>query len=153
MRGRELSPLQEIERRAQQRAKEISLDVGGADGKAKLRALIDDEIDAWTADYKRGLRDFDLADPEAVAERAYRNLVGYGPLERLLVDDDVWEIMVRGSRDLPFPRSCRSQRIGDHTLLRAAERLCSPLVVQMWCSQPGRGLPLRQLRFLGSGSR
>jgi len=94
--------LQEIERRVQQRAKEISLDVGGNDGTAKLRALIDDEIDAWTADYKRGLRDFDLADPEAVAERAYRNLVGYGPLEPLLADDDVWEIMVNAP-DLVFP--------------------------------------------------
>jgi len=94
MRGRNLSPLQEIERRVQQRAKEISLDVADSDGTAKLRALIDDEVEAWTADYKRGLRDFDLADPEAVAERAYRNIVGYGPLEPLLADEDVWEIMV-----------------------------------------------------------
>ena len=37
---------------------------------------------------------FDLADPELVAERAFRNLAGYGPLEPLLADDDVWEIMV-----------------------------------------------------------
>ena len=102
MRARELSPLQEIERRVQQRAKEISLDMAGSDGTAKLRALIDDEVDAWTADYKRGLRDFDLADPDAVAERAYRNLVGYGPLEPLLADDDVWEIMVNAP-DLVFP--------------------------------------------------
>ena len=94
MRGRELSPLLEIERRVQQQAKEISLDVAGSDGTAKLRALIDDEVDAWNVDHKRGLRDFDLADPGAVAERAYRNLVGYGPLEPLLADDDVWEIMV-----------------------------------------------------------
>ncbi|HWC11095.1 MAG TPA: hypothetical protein VG455_07725, partial [Acidimicrobiales bacterium] len=94
MRDRELSPLQEIERRVQQRAKDISLDMVGRDGTAKLRALIDDEVEAWTADYKRGRREFDLADPEAVAERAYRNLVGYGPLEPLLADSDVWEIMV-----------------------------------------------------------
>jgi pilus assembly protein CpaF len=96
MTSRELSPLQEIERRVQRRAKEISLDMAGGDGNAKLRALIDDEVDAWTADYKRGLRDYDLADPELIARRAYRNLVGYGPLEPLLADDDVWEIMVNG---------------------------------------------------------
>jgi pilus assembly protein CpaF len=96
MTTRELSPLQEIERRVQRRAKEISLDMAGGDGNAKLRALIDDEVDAWTADYKRGLRDYDLADPELIAQRAYRNLVGYGPLEPLLADDDVWEIMVNG---------------------------------------------------------
>src|SRR5207248_11251314 len=48
----------------------------------------------WSADYKRGLRSFDLADPELVAERAFRNLAGYGPLTPLLDDDDVWEIMI-----------------------------------------------------------
>ena len=41
-----------------------------------------------------GLRAFDVADPDTVAERAYRNIAGYGPLEPLLADDDVWEIMV-----------------------------------------------------------
>ncbi len=91
--ARELSPLQEIERRVQARAKDISLDMGG-DGGAKLRALIDDEVAAWSIDYRRRLRDFDLADSESVADRAYRNLAGYGPLEPLLEDDDVWEIMV-----------------------------------------------------------
>ena len=86
--------MQEIERRVQRRAKEISLDMAAGDGKEKLRALIDDEVDAWSTDHKRGLRPFDLADPERVGDRAYRNLVGYGPLEPLLADDDVWEIMV-----------------------------------------------------------
>src|ERR687885_1439785 len=90
----ELSPLQEIERRVQVRAKEISLDMAGEGGRAKLRALIEDEVRAWSADYQRGLRAFDLADPEVVAERAFRNIAGYGPLEPLLADDDVWEIMV-----------------------------------------------------------
>ncbi len=90
----ESSPLQEIESRVQHRAKEISLDMGGDGGRAKLRALIDDEVSAWSDDYKRGLRQFDLADPDVVAERAFRNLAGYGPLEPLLADDDVWEIMV-----------------------------------------------------------
>jgi pilus assembly protein CpaF len=92
----EVSPLQEIERRVQRRAKEISVDMAGGDGRAKLRALIDDEVDLWTTDYRRGLRAYDLSNPELVAERAYRNLVGYGPLEPLLADDDVWEIMVNG---------------------------------------------------------
>jgi pilus assembly protein CpaF len=92
----ELSPLQEIERRVQARAKEISLEMTNDGGRAKLRALIDDEVRAWSLDYQRGLRDFDLADPDAVAERAFRNLAGYGPLEPLLADDDVWEIMING---------------------------------------------------------
>jgi len=90
----EVNPLAEIELAVQARAKDISLDLGHADAKAKLRALVDDEVDRWSIDHKRGLRDFDLADPDMVVERAFRNLAGYGPLEELLADDDVWEIMV-----------------------------------------------------------
>ncbi|HEX3620869.1 MAG TPA: ATPase, T2SS/T4P/T4SS family [Acidimicrobiales bacterium] len=90
----EASPLQEIERRVQLRAKETSLDMAGDGGRAKLQALIADEVASWSDGYKRGLKAFDLADPDVVAERAYRNLAGYGPLEPLLADDDVWEIMV-----------------------------------------------------------
>jgi pilus assembly protein CpaF len=66
----------------------------------------------WSEDYKRGLRDFDLADPPMVAERAFRNLAGYGPLEPLLADDDVWEIMVNGP-DAIFVRRHRG-RSGYH---------------------------------------
>ncbi|MEW6154265.1 MAG: ATPase, T2SS/T4P/T4SS family [Actinomycetota bacterium] len=103
MNGGEASPLQEIERRVQARAKEISLEMAGDAGKAKLRALIDDEVRRWSSDYQRGLHTFDLADPEVVAERAFRNLAGYGPLEPLLADDDVWEIMINAP-DLIFVR-------------------------------------------------
>jgi len=96
-----MSPLQEIESRVQRRAKEISLDMAGGGADAKLQALIDDEVAAWSSDYRRGLRTYDLAEPNLVAERAFRNVAGYGPLEPLLADDDVWEIMIRGSADLP----------------------------------------------------
>ena len=48
----------------------------------------------WSLDHRRGLRPYDLSEPDLVAERAFRNLAGYGPLEPLLDDDDVWEIMV-----------------------------------------------------------
>ena len=88
------SPLAEVERAVQERAKLIALDMGGPDGPTRLRTLVDEEVARWTEDYKRGRRDFDLADPETVAERAWRNLAGYGPLEPLLADPDVWEVMV-----------------------------------------------------------
>jgi pilus assembly protein CpaF len=68
--------------------------MASGDGDPKLRALIDDEVARWADDFKRGRRSFDLADPELVAERAFRNLAGYGPLEPLLADDDVWEVMI-----------------------------------------------------------
>jgi pilus assembly protein CpaF len=64
------------------------------EGAEKLRALIGEEVGRWSLDHRRGVRPFDLAEPDVVAERAYRNLAGYGPLGPLLEDDDVWEIMI-----------------------------------------------------------
>jgi pilus assembly protein CpaF len=90
----EASPLLQIELAVQAQAKDRAIDVGSAGGRAALRRLVDDAVAAWTADYRRGLRSFDLADPDVVAERAFRNLTGYGPLAPLLDDDDVWEIMI-----------------------------------------------------------
>ncbi|MGK2959289.1 MAG: CpaF family protein [Acidimicrobiales bacterium] len=89
-----LSPLGEIEKRVQALGKDLALDVRGEPGLAALRQLISDEIARWNADHKRGLRSFDLPNPEIVADRALRNITGYGPLEPLLDDDDVWEIMI-----------------------------------------------------------
>src|SRR5438105_15162150 len=88
------SPLVAIERRVQQRAKDLSSDVGTDAGKARLRELVALEVAHWSDQYRRGRRPFDLADPETLTSRAFRNLAGYGPLEALLADDDVWEIMI-----------------------------------------------------------
>jgi pilus assembly protein CpaF len=91
---REATPLEEIEQAVQARAKRLTIDLEGAAGTRNLRALVDEEISRWQLDHRRGARPFDLADPELVAERALRNLAGYGPLGPLLEDDDVWEIMI-----------------------------------------------------------
>jgi pilus assembly protein CpaF len=88
------TPLLEIERAAQARAKDLALDPATTDGVATLRGIVDDEVARWSLDHKHGRRPFDLADPELVSERAMRNLTGYGPLEPLLLDPDVWELMV-----------------------------------------------------------
>jgi pilus assembly protein CpaF len=90
----EVSPLLEIERHVQARAKERALDVDRLGGRDALRTLIREAVADWSNEYRRGTRPFDVADPEALADRAYRNLAGYGPLEPLLADDDVWEIMI-----------------------------------------------------------
>ena len=103
-----ISPLVEVERAAQERAKATSLDLATDGGPEQLRSLIEQEVARWSEDYKRGLRAFDLADPVTVAERAFRNLAGYGPLEALLADDDVWEIMINGP-DAIFVRRHRGQ--------------------------------------------
>jgi pilus assembly protein CpaF len=90
----EVSPLVEIELEVQAAAKDRVLDVSSPTGVATLRQLIENAVATWSAEHKRGLRPFDLVNPEIVAERAFRNLAGYGPLEPLLADEDVWEIMI-----------------------------------------------------------
>jgi pilus assembly protein CpaF len=94
MDGRWLSPLQEVEKAVQERAKDTALDMADASGTLRLKELIDSEVAAWSDAFRRGERSFELADPARIAERALRNLAGYGPLEPLLADDDVWEIMI-----------------------------------------------------------
>ena len=89
-----INPLAEIETAVQDRAKALDIDPSAADGKAVLSQLVDEATDQWNLDFKRGHRDFDLNDPQSVAERVLRNLTAYGPLQPLLDDDDVWEIMV-----------------------------------------------------------
>ncbi len=89
-----VSPLVEIEAQVQARAKDLTLDLGTVSDRAMLRALVERAIADWGAEHRRGLRPFPLSDPELVADRVLRNLAGYGPLEPLLADDDVWEVMV-----------------------------------------------------------
>jgi pilus assembly protein CpaF len=88
-----LSPLAEIEHRAQQRAEDLALDLSGDEGLARLRELVDDEVARWNHAFREGRRPTPL-DNHSLPERALRNLAGYGPLGPLLADDDVWEIMV-----------------------------------------------------------
>lgn len=91
-----VSPLREIERAAQDRAKAADLDMSAPDAVERLRTLLVEEVTEWRAQFRRGQRPQDIADPDGAVERALRNLVGYGPLEPLLEDPDVWEIMVNG---------------------------------------------------------
>jgi pilus assembly protein CpaF len=88
------SPLAEIERAVQERAKTAEVDMAAPGADQRLRALLAEEVSRWRADYRRGRRPVDVADPEGVVERALRNLAGYGPLQALLDDPDVWEIMI-----------------------------------------------------------
>jgi hypothetical protein len=81
---RYVPPLVELERRVQERAKDRALDPAAPGGDAELRALIDAELEVLADEHQRGLRSDDIADPPLVAERAFRNLAGYGPLAPLL---------------------------------------------------------------------
>jgi pilus assembly protein CpaF len=88
------SPLATIEAAVQDHAKALALDMRTPEGKSQLAKLIHEEVDRWRDEFERGRREHELAQPALLAERAYRNLAGYGPLESLLNDSDVWEIMI-----------------------------------------------------------
>ena len=90
------SPLREVERAVQERAKAAELDMSAPGATEALRELLVEEVATWRREFRRGQRPVDIADPEGAVERALRNLAGYGPLEPLLADPDVWEIMVNG---------------------------------------------------------
>jgi pilus assembly protein CpaF len=107
------SPLEEIERHVTARATRATLDVDRAGGEHQLRALIDEVIDQWSDEHRRGQRDHALADPSGVAERAFRNLARYGPLTELLQDDDVWEIMVNAPDEIFVRRHSGGSRFHD----------------------------------------
>jgi pilus assembly protein CpaF len=98
--GSDLTPLAEVEHAVQARAKDIALDMGTPGGGAALRALIDEELVRWEDDVRRGRRTFGLTNPGLVAERAWRNLAGYGPLTELLEDPDVWEIEINSPAEV-----------------------------------------------------
>lgn len=89
----EINPLALIEGRVLDRARHGAAAVDSTPAH-ELRGLIDDEVDQWNLDFKNGRRPFELSAPDVVADRAWRNLTGYGPLAPLLDDDDVWEIMI-----------------------------------------------------------
>jgi pilus assembly protein CpaF len=93
-------PLIEIERTVQQGARSIAVDMATDEGRHALRSLIDEAIETWQADAAHGVRSAPIADPEAVARRAWRNLAEYGPLTELLVDNDVWEIEINSPSDI-----------------------------------------------------
>ena len=90
------SPLAIIEELVQDRAKAVGLETGNSEGRTRLRIMVTEEIDRWRLGFQQGLRPHDLSEADVLAERAMRNLVGYGPLEALLEDDDVYEVMING---------------------------------------------------------
>ena len=110
----------------QERAKRLDIHEETTEG---LRAIIEDEVERWNEDFKRGLRAVPVADPETVVERAFRNLAGYGPLTAA-------------------PR--RRRRLGDHDQrARRDLREAPPRPERL----PRRGLPRRRPRRSGRSPR
>ncbi|MBM3683963.1 MAG: CpaF family protein [Actinobacteria bacterium] len=101
------TPLQEIERAARVRADAAALDMNDPDAAERLRAIIAEEVARWNDDQRRGRHSHRFPDEHAIVTRAFRNLAGFGPLEPLLDDPDVWEIMVNAP-DAVFVRRHRA---------------------------------------------
>lgn len=94
------NPLLEVEAMVLDEAARLRLDLDDESGRPRLSELIRQIVREWSDDFRRGRRSHGLADPDSVAERCERNLVGYGPLEPLLADDDVWEVMVNSPSEI-----------------------------------------------------
>ena len=88
------SPLIELEQMTLEVANDRNISPDSETGKEQLRSITAELVEQWRADFRRGIRNVDLTEPEVIIERAIRNLTGYGPLESLIDDDDVWEIML-----------------------------------------------------------
>jgi len=144
------SPLATIEAAVHERAREQAAEVADG-GDALIRHLIADEIAAWQDDHRRGLHPHPLADPETLAERAFRNLARYGPLTSLLDDNDVWEVMINAP-DAIFVRRHRGPSgyhdevfLDDDHVIRTLTRLLERASSSHRKLDPSEGLQDAQL--------
>ena len=96
----ELDALAEIERSVSERARLAGVDPRAPGADAAITALAHDEVRRWNLDFKRGVRSRAVTDSGGLADRVRRDLLGYGPLEALLADADVWEIMVNAPNEI-----------------------------------------------------
>jgi len=106
------SPLRSVEVAVLERASTLDLDPTSPDGAERFEQLVDEEIARWSREWAAGRRPTPVHDAPALRARALRNLVGLGPLETLLSDPDVWEVMVNAP-DVIFVRRHRG-RSGYH---------------------------------------
>ncbi len=150
------SPLAVIERKVQDEAKRISLELDNEAGESDLRRLIDAEIERWQDDHRRGRRPLPLAHPEQIADRTFRNIARHGPLTSLLSDDDVWEIMINSPTSIFVKRHSGPGGyhdevfIDDDHVLRTMTRLLDQASTAHRKLDPSEGLQDAQL---DSGAR
>jgi pilus assembly protein CpaF len=109
----EIAPLVLIERAVQDRAKELGINPDGPSGRAELEQLVRLQLERWHVEYERGERSIPVPDPDLTMLRAIRNIAGYGPLEPLLADDDVYEIMINSPAAIFVKRHSRPSEYHD----------------------------------------
>lgn len=86
------TPIQEIERMVQSAAQSSPDDLTLERNRGLLHRVITSEIDRWqqqNASYPLSPETYNY-----ITQRVVANIVGYGPLDNLFADDDVWEVIV-----------------------------------------------------------
>ncbi len=143
--------LAEIERAVSERARHGGVDPRSPEAGAAITALAHDEVRRWNLDFKRGVRSRAVTDAHALADRVRRDLLGYGPLEALLGDDDVWEIMVNAPREIfvkrhrgPSGRHSEVFHDGEH-VRRTLTRIIDDATASHRKLDPAEGLQDAQL--------
>ncbi len=147
----DLEALAEIERAVSERARHCGVDPRAPGADAAIRTLAHEEIRKWNLDFKRGVRSRAVTDADALADRVRRDLLGYGPLEALLDDADVWEIMVNAPHEV-FVKRHRGP-CGPHTevfhdsehVRRTLTRIIDDATASHRKLDPGEGLQDAQL--------
>lgn len=147
----ELAAIAEIERSVSERARHAGVDPRAPGAGEAITALAHDEVRRWNLDFKRGVRSRAVTDAHEIADRVRRDLLGYGPLESLLADADVWEIMVNAPHEI-FVKRHRGQS-GRHDevfhdsehVRRTLTRIIDDATASHRKLDPGEGLQDAQL--------
>jgi pilus assembly protein CpaF len=106
---------------------------GRADTDAKMRAELRDQIDGIATEFLATRTDVATAEESArIRREVIEEALGLGPLESLLHEDDVTEIMVNGHDNVFVERAGRIERttkkfVDDRQLRIVIERMIAPL--------------------------
>ncbi len=95
------TPLLDIERSVQKVAQDGDLDISLIENRERLREIIFGETQRWQDSNRSHF--LTEENRQLITSRIEANVAGYGPLQQLLADDSVWEVMVN-SYDSIFVR-------------------------------------------------
>ncbi len=144
------TPLLSIERNVQSAARSEGVDISLAQNRERLRTLISGAIDEWQS--ANPARPLTSEARRYLAQRAEADVAGYGPLQALLEDDSVWEIIVNSPEAIFVKRHGRPTAFhgaafhdADH-LRRTVERILADSGLGQRALDPAEGLQDAQLR-------
>lgn len=95
----------------------------------QIQRYVHDHVSRYASQRQLAVTSYDLDD---LAEEMVNELTGYGPLQSLLADDQISDIMVNGARHIFIERGGRVQQadlrfIDDDHVLRVIRRIIAPL--------------------------